>query len=266
MNNPLDKLIQSRAPALFKKSLTGRLLKLTLTKLFRYEETKTTLDKLNTLESTNIFHWLSDRYTPKVSISGIENIPEQGPALIVANHPMGPADAIALVGNLKDIRDDTYIFANKLFIDLVPAFDECMAPLYWDKKKEVHSANKRTLTQMITFINKEMLGVYFPSGRVAKFRFFYTKEYPWHETPLNIADRYNLRIIPIHIKSRNSLIFYLSRLIHKNLRDLSQIYEVINKKNKHIQIYIGSPIIRKDLNSQNSIAIKELEEVVEKLR
>ena len=75
-----------------------------------------------------------------------------------------------------------------------------------------------------------------------------------------------MKIIPIYINSRNSIIFYLSRLIHKNLRDISQIYELLNKKNRHIKISIGVPIVRKDLNRKNSIAIKELREIVENLR
>ena len=70
----------------------------------------------------------------------------------------------------------------------------CMAPLFWDGKKEIHSANKSTLSSMISFVNDGMLGIYFPSGRVAKYRLSKTKDYPWHETPLAIATRYNLKI------------------------------------------------------------------------
>ena len=107
-----------------------------------------------------------------------------------------------------------------------------MAPLYWDANNEIHSANKSTLSNMLTFINTGMIGIYFPSGRVAKYGLSKTNEYPWYETPLNIASRYNLKIIPVNIDAKNSFLFYLARSLHKNLRDISQIYELINKKNK----------------------------------
>ena len=66
--------------------------------------------------------------------------------------------------------------------------------------------------------------------------------------------------------SKNSFVFYLARLLHKNLRDISQIYELINKKNKKINITIGSQIFRNELNSDNKKAIEQLRAIVESLR
>ena len=266
MNNNLDRVIQKRAPFIFKKNIIGKIFRLILKKLFKYEETKKNLEVINAMKSQEALKWLSDKYTPNVVISGQENIPKEKSALIVANHPMGPADVISLNSNLNDVRNDIYIYANEIFIDLVGEFKDCMVPLYWDKNKEIHIANKTTYKKMIAFIKKEMIGIYFPSGRIAKYGVLKTKDYIWHETPLNIAKRYDLKIIPIYIDSRNSIIFYLSRLLHNNLRDISQIYELLNKKNRHIKISIGPPINRKDLNKKNSIAIKELRKIVENLR
>jgi len=266
MNKNLDKIIEERAPFMFKDNPFGKAFRLILNKILKYEETKHALEVVNVMNSQEAFQWLSETYTPNVVISGKENIPKENSALIVANHPMGPADVISLNGNLNDVRNDIYIFANEIFIDLVAEFKDCIAPLSWDKNKEIHIANKKTLKKMITFIKKGMIGIYFPSGRIAKYGVFKSNDYIWHVTPLNIAERYDLKIIPIYINSRNSIIFYLSRLIHKNLRDISQIYELLNKKNRHIKISIGTPIVRKDLNRKNSIAIKELRAIVENLR
>ena len=266
MNNNLDRVIKERAPLIFKENTIGKFLRLLLNKLFKYEETKKALDVINTMNSQKALKWLSDEYTPNVIISGQKNIPKEKSALIVANHPMGPADVISLNTSLKDIRNDIYIFANEIFINLVEEFKDCMVPLSWDESKEIHIVTKTTYKKMITFIKKGMIGIYFPSGRIAKYGVFKTNDYIWQVTPLNISKKYDLKIIPIYINSRNSIIFYLSRLLHKNLRDISQIYELLNKKNKHIKISIGTPIDRKDLNKNNSIAIKELRKIVENLR
>ena len=266
MNNTLDNLIKERAPTLYNSSPITNLFRKLLMNLFKYDETAQTIDEVKNLHYSDVFKLLGSKYTPNVSITGLENIPNNGSALIVANHPMGPADAIALISKLNAKRDDTYIFANKLFIDLVPPFSKCMAPLFWDGKKEIHSATKSTLSSMISFVNDGMLGIYFPSGRVAKYRLSKTRDYPWHETPLTVASRYNLQIIPVYIDSKNSFIFYLARSLHKNLRDLSQIYELINKKNKYIGIKIGNQISRNELDSNNKEAIKQLRSIVESLR
>jgi len=265
MDNILDNLIKERAPFIFKQTYFSRALRKLLKKLFKYDETLETANTISSLHYSDVFALLARKYTPNVTISGLDNIPKNDSAIIVSNHPMGPADAIALVSKIYQIRKDVYIFANKVFIDLVPPFKKCMAPLYWDAKNEIHTANKDTLRNLISFVEDGMVGIYFPSGRVAKYRLYKTKEYPWHETPLNISERYGLKIIPVHIKSKNSLIFYLARAIHKNLRDLSQLYELINKQNKHIKIKIGAEIDRKELNSNNKFAIKQLREIVENL-
>ena len=265
MNNTLDNLIRERAPLIFKSTITSKLLRKLLMKLFKYNETTKTIKELNKLDYPDVFSLLAERYTPDVSISGLDNIPNDSSALIVANHPMGPADAVALVSKLHTKRNDIYIFANKVYTDLVPPFNKCMAPLFWDSNNEIHSANKSTLSNMISFINTGMIGIYFPSGRVAKYGLSKTTDYPWHETPLTIASRYNLKIIPVYIDSKNSFVFYLARLLHKNLRDISQIYELINKKNKKINITIGSQISRNELNSDNKKAIEQLRAIVESL-
>ena len=266
MNNQLDNLIKERAPIVYKTSVTSKLLRKILKKLFKYEETAQTIKEISNLHYSGIFKLLGEKYTPNITITGLNRIPKEGAALIVANHPMGPAYVIALISKLNAIRKDTYIFANKLFIDLIPPFNECMAPLYWDTKKQIHSASKTTLTNMLSFLNKGMIGIYFPSGRIAKYRLTKTTDYPWHDTPLIISSRYGLKIIPVYIDSKNSLIFYFARSINKYLRDLSQIYELINKKNKHIKINIGTQIDREELNQDNKIAIKELRKIVENLR
>ncbi len=266
MSNTLDNLIKERAPLIFKSSLTANLLRRLLMKIFKYEETTKTINEISKLNYPDVFNFLGDEYTPNVSITGLDNIPNDGSALIVANHPMGPADAISLISKLQSKRKDIYIFANKVFIDLVPPFSKCMAPLYWDGNNEIHSANKSTLSSMLTFINAGMIGIYFPSGRVAKYGLSKTNEYPWYETPLTIASRYNLKIIPVYIDAKNSFLFYLARSLHKNLRDISQIYELINKKNKRINITIGGQISRNKLNNDSKKAIQDLRVIVESLR
>ena len=43
-----------------------------------------------------------------------QHIPETGPAILVANHPFGGADAIALIGLCISKRPDTQVLANAI--------------------------------------------------------------------------------------------------------------------------------------------------------
>ena len=93
------------------------------------------------------FEWLGDTYTKNCEVSGLNNIPEDGKCLIVANHPMGPADAVAMYHNVYKKRKDAFFFANELFVYLLGAFDDMMAPVVWDKEKQIHTATKKPLKE-----------------------------------------------------------------------------------------------------------------------
>ena len=105
MNNTLDNLIKERAPTLYNSSPITNLFRKLLMNLFKYDETAQTIDEVKNLHYSDVFKLLGSKYTPNVSITGLENIPNNGSALIVANHPMGPADAIALISKLNDKRE-----------------------------------------------------------------------------------------------------------------------------------------------------------------
>ena len=102
------------------------------------------------------------RYVYKnCEVSGLNNIPEDGKCLIVANHPMGPADAVAMYHNVYKKRKDAFFFANELFVYLLGAFDDMMAPVVWDKEKQIHTATKKTIERMRTFFLRKELGYCF---------------------------------------------------------------------------------------------------------
>ena len=118
------------------------------------------------------FTWLGSEYTSNCEVKGLENIPEDGKCLIVSNHPMGAADAIALYYQICKVRQDSFFFANELFVYLLGAFDEVIAPVVWNKEKETHSASKITLGRIKVFFDAERPGIIFPSGRLSKLTLF----------------------------------------------------------------------------------------------
>ena len=79
---------------------------------------------------------MGGEYTSNSSVEGLENIPKDGKFLIVSNHPMGAADAIALYHTIYPVRNDLS-FANELFVYLLGAFHDLLAPVVETKKKKL---------------------------------------------------------------------------------------------------------------------------------
>ena len=54
--------------------------------------------------------------------------------------------------------------------------------------------------------------------------------------------------------------------VNKQLRDISQLNELLNKKNKKIRIIIGEPVSRNQLPEDDGDAIKELKKLSDSLK
>ena len=101
---------------------------------------------------------------------------------------------------------------------------------------------------------------------MSKFTFFGIKERHWQKTPLSIADRHDCLLIPAYIVGRNSWFFYFASVINKQLRDVTQLNELLNKKNKKIKIIIGKPLSRSQLPENDTDAIKQLQKLSDSLK
>ena len=199
-------------------------------------------------------------------IEGLENIPKDGKCLLVANHPMGAADAVSLYHQIYKVRKDVFFFANELFVYLLGSFNDVMAPVVWNKEKEIHSATKITLERLKTFFGDERIGIIFPSGRLSKLTPLGVWDREWEKTPITLAKKYDFPVIPVYITARNSWFFYFASFVNKQLRDVSQLNELLNKKEYSFTIKIGKPVKHTDLSAYNDIAIQQLRYKSESLK
>ena len=258
MEEKIHQLIKDRNPWLLKDSFLSKIIYNLLKKYLRFDETVFVGDHIQSMTGEEAFNWLGGEYTGNSSVEGLENIPKDGKFLIVSNHPMGAADAIALYHQIYPVRNDLFFFANELFVYLLGAFHELLAPVVWNKEKETHSANKVTLERLSVFFGDERPGIIFPSGRLSRLTFFGLWDRPWEKTPIALAKKYNFPLIPVYVEGRNSWFFYFASYVNKQLRDVSQLNELFNKKDKNISIKIGKPVSVSSLSDNNDIAINQL--------
>ena len=112
MEEKINQLIKERAPWLAKKNFISLFIFNLLKKLLRFDETIYAGDYIQDLSGAEAFNWLGDQYTNNCSVEGLKNIPSDGSCLLVANHPMGAADAIALYSQLHKVRKDCLLYTS----------------------------------------------------------------------------------------------------------------------------------------------------------
>jgi putative hemolysin len=193
-----------------------------------------------------------------VELKGLENLPAEGPALVVCNHPTGIADGIVLYGALAQRRPDLFFFANADALRVMPQLDSLIAPVEWRPAKRTHKQNRETLAYAHRAFEAGRVAVLFPSGRLAKRRWLSLHERPWLASGAMMARRFNLPVVPLHITARNSAVFYLFDRIHPTLRDITLFHEVLNKTRQPYRLSVGAPIDPATLPADSGAAIEVL--------
>ncbi|WP_255418593.1 1-acyl-sn-glycerol-3-phosphate acyltransferase [Paracoccus sp. JM45] len=257
MRARLDPLIAERAPWLYSGKLHHRLAKAAMMGLLHYPRTIDLGAEFRDLPTPEIMRRMSDLIVHDLQVDGLEHIPATGPALIVANHPTGIADGIFLNALVSQLRDDLFIYANHDMIRVLPQTIEMIAPVEWRPEKRSHAKTRATMDYTRDAIEAGRIGLIFPSGRLAKRRGLTLHERPWMASAAMIARKFDVPIIPLRIRARNSPLFYLLDAIHPTLRDVTLFNEVLNKTDHPYRVTVGKPVQPADLprSSEEAIAV-----------
>ncbi|CPR16348.1 lysophospholipid acyltransferase family protein [Brenneria goodwinii] len=167
----------------------------------------------------------------------LENIPSQGPVVLVANHPIGSLDGLALVRAVASVRPDVRIVASQLL-----SYVEPLKNLFF----AVDNFNNRTKRQQITAIQQHLDSdgaiIVFPAGEVSRISLQGIRDGHWHSGFIRMAGKARAPIVPIHISGRNSALFYLSSLIYRPLSTLLLVREMFHQQGHKLKIRIGARI------------------------
>lgn len=256
MKDRIDPLIAERAPWLFASGVRATVARRTLMSLLGYERTLALGQMYRDWPTDHIMHHVAGLLARNLKVTGLDNIPRHGPALIVANHPTGIADGIMLHHAIYPLRPDMFIYANSDIMRILPQFRSLIAPVEWREDKRTRAKTRETMEYTREAIGEGRLGVIFPSGRLAKRRGLKLHERDWMASAAMIARKYDLPIIPLHIRARNSALFYLFDFIHPTLRDITLFYETLNKDRQPYRITVGEPISPAALPAKSEEAIE----------
>ncbi|SFE61791.1 lysophospholipid acyltransferase family protein [Roseivivax sediminis] len=242
MKDRIDPLIAERAPWLFSNRLFTVKARRVLNAMLGYERTLELAETFRDAPSSEIMSTMGSLLARDVEIKGLDRIPRNGPALVVANHPTGIADGIILHHLLSPLRPDAYYFANHDILRVVPQMEDMIAPVEWRPEKRSHGKTRETMAYTRRAVDEGRLGVIFPAGRLAKRRGLSLHERPWMASAAMIARKFELPVIPVNIRARNSALFYLFDFIHPTLRDITLFHETLNKARQPYRVTVGEPI------------------------
>ncbi|MFA0549201.1 lysophospholipid acyltransferase family protein [Vibrio splendidus] len=185
-----------------------------------------------------------------VSAGATDNIPEQGPVVIVANHPLGAIEGVILADLVGSVRKDVKVLANEL-LKRLPELDDLFIGVDVFNSKE----SKRTNAKAIRDANRHLadggLLIVFPAGEVSSYRkgAKTLTDIEWSKSVAKFVKRHQATTVPIFINGKNSELFYQAGRVHPLLRTALLGRELLNKRATTISISIGSSIPYSEIKS-----------------
>lgn len=172
----------------------------------------------------------------------LQRLPAEGPLLIVANHPLGGLEGIAITQLLLELRPDTKVLTNNL-LTRIPELQSTFIGVDVLSKNAARENAKgiRTASQHLKGGGALLI---FPAGKVASvnIRRRVVEDHQWNRFAGNLLRRSGAACLPIHVDGHNSRLFYLLALIHPKLRTLLLPRELANKGGSELKLIIGEII------------------------
>ncbi|WJR69285.1 GNAT family N-acetyltransferase [Neorhizobium sp. CSC1952] len=255
----VDTLIAERGQRIVKNPLWP-VMRPFLYALLRYGRAIEFANDISNLNGFQCFEYMSNLLKLDVTVANAERIPEKGGFILVSNHPTGIADGVAVFDLLKSRRPDMMVFANRDAVRVNPRFAEMIIPVEWREEYKSKLKARETLVLTNKTVEEGKVMVLFPSGRIAYWADGRLNERPWKTSAVGLARKYNMPILPVHMRARNSGLFYWFAKWSTELRDMTVFYELLNKKGNRFDFTVGQTIRPEELEGDVVEVTKALEQ------
>lgn len=178
----------------------------------------------------------------KYTISGSENIPQEGRYIFVSNHPLGGLDGLVFIYELSKYFKDIKFPVNDILTNI-----ENLNGIFLPVNK--HGAQGKEAARLIeeSYASDSQI-LYFPAGLCSRKKKGVIKDLTWHKSFITKSVAHKRDIVPAFLSGRNSNFFYnLSNFrnffgIKANIEMLYLADEMFRQKDKEIRLVFGQKI------------------------
>ena len=173
----------------------------------------------------------------------LAQLPQTGPLLVVANHPFGAVEGIALAQALRQRRPDLRILANHL-LARVPELDPLMIHVNPFAGRAAARQNSAPLRQALAWLRNGGTLLAFPAGAVSHWQLpaRVITDPPWQATVSWLARRSRAAVVPVFVAGGNSAGFQLAGLVSAQLRTALLVRELLRSRQREVRAEVGRPI------------------------
>jgi len=167
--------------------------------------------------------------------AALGRIPAQGRLLVLANHPSGARDALALLDLVGRRRRDVRILAND-WLETVEPLRELLLPV----RILGGQPSRASLEAVEQALAQEQCVIVFPAGEVSRLGWRGVRDSHWRRGFLRFARRSGAPVLPVHVQARNSALFYGASALYRPVGTVLLARETLNRRKQQLQLRVGS--------------------------
>jgi putative hemolysin len=203
-------------------------------------------------KSERVFGDMLDLIRVKLSVAGEwppRALPE-APLVIVANHPFGIGDGIAVLSLAEQLgRPFRVMIHNDLL--KIPEMAPYALPVSFEETKEALALNMKTRHEAVRLLKEGVTIIVFPAGGVATAPkgFGKAEDLPWKMFPAKLIQAARANVIPVYFEGQNGRLFHLASKLSMTLRLSLLIREFKRRAGTTISSRIGAMIGWEELSA-----------------
>ncbi|MEA3363886.1 MAG: lysophospholipid acyltransferase family protein [Thermodesulfobacteriota bacterium] len=180
---------------------------------------------------------------------GRNRIPTSGSCILIANHPYGGIEGLAMFALLHKVRPDFKIMAN-FMLERIPQLQPHLISV------DPFSSSGRNLVplrQSLNWLRHGGLLVIFPAGEVSSRQSpgQDVSDPPWDSALPRLVRMSKAPVLPVFFSGENGRVFQWAGQIHQRVRTILLPWMLLNKRGKILSIKVGNLLPRKKMAEFN---------------
>ena len=171
-------------------------------------------------------------------------VPQAGGLLVIANHPFGIADGLAIGDLISRVRGDVKLMVHSALCQ-PPEARDVLLPVDFAAGAEARRTSAATRKAAVDWLDAGHVLAIFPAGGVS------TAPRPmarraadaeWHPFVARLAGRPGVQVLPVFIEGQNSRLFQIVSHYSYPLRAALVIRETLRRRGGAVRLAVGAPL------------------------
>ena len=171
------------------------------------------------------------------------------PLVIVANHPFGIGDGIAILAMAEQLGRPFRVLINNELLK-VPEIAPYSLPVSFEETKEALAINMQTRQEALKLLKEGVTIIIFPAGGVATARkgFGAAEDLPWKIFAAKLVQAAKADVVPIYFEGQNGPLFHIASRLSLTLRLSLLIREFKRLSGSSIRARVGAMMTWEELS------------------